>query len=98
VFAAEDAIGDGTIYKAVTKQFLANMSVLAPFDSIQEAFDDIVRPMDAFVASLELESRKLAQLRDYLLPKLLSGAVRVREAERAVAEADDHGGVVAAGG
>lgn len=28
------------------------------------------------------ESRKLAELRDYLLPKLLSGAVRVSEAER----------------
>lgn len=31
-------------------------------------------------------SRKLAELRDYLLPKLLSGQVRVEHAERDVQE------------
>jgi type I restriction enzyme S subunit len=33
------------------------------------------------------ESATLAALRDLLLPKLLSGELRVRDAERAVAEA-----------
>jgi type I restriction enzyme, S subunit len=80
VFAVEDAIGDGTIYKAVTKQFLANMPVLAPPDTVQEAFDGSVLPMDALVISLEQQSRKLGETRDYLLPKLLSGRVRVRVA------------------
>ena len=33
------------------------------------------------------ESRKLAGLRDYLLPKPVSGKVRVQETERVVKEA-----------
>ena len=38
VFAEEDAIGDGTIYKAVTKRFLEQMLLLSPSKQAQEAF------------------------------------------------------------
>lgn len=76
-FAEEDAVGDGTIYKAVTKKFLSKMPTLSPAKPIVEGFDTLVRPFDELVATSETESRKLAGLRDYLLPKLLSGQVRV---------------------
>jgi type I restriction enzyme S subunit len=77
VFAEEDAVGDGTIYKAVTKRFLSQMPVLSPLDDVQSAFESIARPLDELVMAGELESRKLAETRDYLLPKLLRGSVRV---------------------
>lgn len=77
VFAEEDAVGDGTIYKAVTKKFLSQMPMLSPPDEFGRAFDKTVKPMDALIAESEQESRKLAEMRDYLLPRLLSGAVRV---------------------
>lgn len=41
---------------------------------------------DLVVAALEHECRKMAEVRDCLLPKLLSGEVRVGEAERGAAE------------
>ena len=81
VFAEEDAIGDGTIYKAVTKQFLAQMPLLAPAEDAQQAFDEMTRPLDDLVAASEAESRKLAELRDLLLPRLLSGQARVEVAD-----------------
>ncbi|WNC95553.1 restriction endonuclease subunit S (plasmid) [Paraburkholderia sp. FT54] len=77
VFAEEDAIGDGTIFKAVTKQFLANMPFLEPVDDIAKAFEDLVRPLDDLIEASEMETRKLEELRDYLLPRLLSGSARV---------------------
>ena len=77
VFAEEDAIGDGTIYKAVNKDFLAMMSLIAPPRTTRDAFEAIARPMDELILSAEKESAKLATLRDYLLPRLLSGRVRV---------------------
>ena len=40
------------------------------------------------VSHLATESSKLAALRDYLLPRLLSGRVRMREAEQAVEAID----------
>jgi type I restriction enzyme S subunit len=46
--------------------------------------------MEPIVESLwrrEVQSRNLAAIRDALLPKLISGELRVKEVERAVAEA-----------
>jgi len=46
--------------------------------------------MEPIVESLwqrEVQSRTLAAIRDALLPKLISGKLRVKEAERVVAEA-----------
>ncbi|MBI4467689.1 MAG: hypothetical protein HY650_00010 [Acidobacteria bacterium] len=77
IFAEEDAVGDGTIYKAVTKQFLSQMPMLSASNETQAAFENIARPLDDLVAASEIESRKLAEMRDYLLPRLLSGSVRV---------------------
>ncbi|HET7314001.1 hypothetical protein [Salinisphaera sp.] len=45
------------------------------------AFASVVEPMFDSIRSGVNESRKLAQMRDYLLPKLLSGQIRVRDAE-----------------
>ena len=77
VFAEEDAVGDGTIYKAVTKRFLEQMLILTPSEQAQDAFENLARPLDEFIATCEVESRKLAETRDLLLPKLLLGDVRV---------------------
>ena len=81
VFAEEDAIGDGTIYKAVTKRFLEQMPLLSPSKQAQEAFENLARPLDDLIAMCEGESRKLAEIRDLLLPRLLSGQARVEVAD-----------------
>ena len=46
---------------------------------VMEAFGEVVEPLFSRSSASVLESRALAALRDYLLPKLLSGEVRVRE-------------------
>jgi type I restriction enzyme S subunit len=60
------------------------MTMLVPPREMQRAFDTVARPLIELQATLEAESSKLAALRDYLLPRLLSGRVRVREAEARV--------------
>ncbi|TWT95368.1 hypothetical protein Pla108_35160 [Botrimarina colliarenosi] len=52
---------------------------LAPAE-VTDAYHDIVAPMLSQSIAGVFESRKLAELRDYLLPKLLSGEVRVKAA------------------
>jgi len=56
-----------------------------PADVVQR-FDRTVAPLFAKQQQLQLESETLAQLRDLLLPKLMSGEIRLTEAEKAVAE------------
>jgi type I restriction enzyme S subunit len=49
-------------------------------------FSRAVGPLLAKIAENERECRTLAQLRDTLLPKLISGELRVKDAERFVAD------------
>jgi type I restriction enzyme S subunit len=56
---------------------MARFQIVIPSDAISDAFTGLVRPMvDRIVASI-YEGRTLAGLRDALLPKLLSGELRV---------------------
>ncbi len=73
-------MGNGSIYKAVTKQFLSQMPILVFSEDAQIAYQNVARPLDDLVASSEVESRRLAAMRDYLLPRLLSGSIRVEAA------------------
>ena len=77
IFPEEDAIGDGTIYKAVSKRFLEQMPLIVPCKQAQEAFESLARPLDGLIAMCEIESRKLAETRDLLMPQLLNGQIRV---------------------
>jgi type I restriction enzyme S subunit len=53
-----------------------------PAESILSHATAILDPVYSLVANLSIESRSLAQMRDYLLPKLLSGEVRLNVPER----------------
>jgi type I restriction enzyme, S subunit len=77
MFFVEDFVGDGTIYKSVTKDFLRSMPTVQPAHDIVVAFHTLVQPLDKLLTHEERESARLVTLRDYLLPKLLSGEVRV---------------------
>jgi type I restriction enzyme S subunit len=55
-----------------------------PPAAIVEKMNEIVRPAFAQQERLREESRTLAALRDALLPRLMSGELRVREAEKKV--------------
>ncbi|HXF05411.1 MAG TPA: restriction endonuclease subunit S [Blastocatellia bacterium] len=49
---------------------------------VAEAFGRAIKPLFARSSAAVRESRTLAALRDALLPKLISGGIRVRDAER----------------
>ncbi|UKK55489.1 restriction endonuclease subunit S [Prevotella communis] len=71
----------GSVIKFITKGNLADFRFPAPFNlekaEIIEKFDCIRR----MIASNEQESRRLAELRDTLLPKLMSGELRVQDTD-----------------
>jgi type I restriction enzyme, S subunit len=61
--------------------------LIVPPLEIQASFDRLIGPMVDRQVQATQESSTLAALRDALLPKLLSGVVRVRDAERLAHEA-----------
>jgi type I restriction enzyme, S subunit len=64
------------------------LEVVVPPSDVSHRFDEYAKSLRDFVSQAARESAKLAALRDYLLPRLLSGRVRVRVGEAAgIAEA-----------
>jgi hypothetical protein len=63
------------------------MLVPVPEPDAQARFVRAVAPLDARTEHNRRESLQLARVRDALLPKLMSGELRVRDAERVVGAA-----------
>ncbi|MCM6777147.1 hypothetical protein NDR87_27025 [Nocardia sp. CDC159] len=82
-----ESVAEGSAYPAVrADRFLgAPVSVLSPVP--MEKFERVAMTLQRRVHVAHSESRTLAQLRDTLMPGLLSGAIRVRDAEKVVEEA-----------
>ena len=55
------------------------MPIIIPDDSVMEKFNNIIEPMALTIYRNIDESRRLAELRDTLLPRLMSGELKVDE-------------------
>ncbi len=74
----------GTTFQEISKKSFRPMLALVPADGALGTFEEKVSPLyDEIVVNLQ-QSRTLAAIRDALLPKLLSGEVRVKEAAEIV--------------
>lgn len=63
---------------------IASYQVIRPTESVGLAFGRYVSPLFARIKGADEESQTLTALRDALLPRLLSGALRIPDAERLV--------------
>jgi len=77
----------GTTFRELSRGSFREMSVVIPADQARlAALDDLVAPVHARAAAAASESFSLKKLRMMLLPELLSGRLRVRDAEKFVEE------------
>ncbi len=73
---------EGTVFGSINKKdFHAIPCVKVPTELVQ-AFERTCAPIDGRIEECERETHTLAALRDALLPKLISGEVRVKDAGR----------------
>lgn len=75
-------LADGGAYPAVRPEAVAASHICRPDESVIAGFSNVISPMAKRVEQAKVESQALTALRDTLLPKLLSGELRVRDAER----------------
>ena len=75
---------NGSTFQEISKRNFRPLPVLVADCPVLSAFDDLVRPMFEQIVANDKQSRTLAQTRDLLLPKLMSGEIRVRDAEKFV--------------
>jgi type I restriction enzyme, S subunit len=77
-----DNAGHGT--GRLPTDLLSNMKLNLPAAEFSEVVAAALRSLVAVGAERQAENRSLSELRDTLLPKLMSGEIRVRDAEKVV--------------
>ncbi len=87
VFDTLGNLADGGAYPAVRPSVIGELTVNVPTDErLMNAYHGIAGSLYELAARNREESRTLAELRDTLLPELISGRTRVPDAEKVVAE------------
>ncbi len=68
----------------IQRRHLKEATTTCPSDGVLSLLGPSIGPLIEHTIKNKLESRKLAETRDLLLPKLMSGEIRLRDAEEAV--------------
>jgi type I restriction enzyme S subunit len=77
-------IDSGTILDSLNVRNIPRLRLVLPTTNVIERFELLCRPFRHRMEANQVESRNLAALRDALLPKLISGEIRVKDAENFV--------------
>lgn len=80
-------LADGGAYPAVRPDVVEGTGVIIAPAPIMQVFHEMTAPLVDRCEANKSESSTLAALRDLLLPKLMSGEIRVNDADRIVTEA-----------
>jgi type I restriction enzyme S subunit len=76
----------GSVFETITRETFRSIQILNPPAVLIVAFEKVVSPLlESILCSLR-ESRALIEIRDTLLPKLISGEIRLKDAEKPVEE------------
>jgi type I restriction enzyme S subunit len=68
----------GSTVFGIRQDVLRTIKVVIPKFGLQEKFDSVVMPQLKKIKEIEKENQKLSELRDWLLPMLMNGQVRVK--------------------
>ena len=80
------ANANGSTFQEISKKNFRPLPYVVAPESVRSAFRDLAGTWFDRVAGLCAESANLAALRDALLPRLMSGELRIREAEKEIEE------------
>lgn len=75
---------EGTVFGSINKKDFHEIPCTNPPGQIVACFERMLSPLDDRIEVTALESHTLATLRDALLPKLISGVLRVNDAEKII--------------
>ena len=74
----------GSVFDTITRETFAGISIPVPPKALVDAYEDITEPLMRRVRTAVFQSHTLSAMRDSLVPKLISGELRLQDAERIV--------------
>lgn len=75
---------DGTVFGSINQKQFKGLQVVVPEQGLAARFDEIAKPLDDKIRLNTKENQTLAEMRDLLLPKLMSGEIRLKDGEAAI--------------
>ncbi|EFL9815404.1 restriction endonuclease subunit S [Escherichia coli] len=69
---------EGTTFGSMTKDDLHSLQVVCPEPGLLKRYDDIVSEYNKMIFTRSLENQDLIKLRDWLLPILMNGQVKIK--------------------
>jgi type I restriction enzyme, S subunit len=89
-FSAQKAVlelqvrAHGSVFDTITRETLDSISAVKPDIPIIQTYEKVAGALLQKIKGNLLEIRELAKQRDYLLPKLISGEIRIPDAKKFV--------------
>jgi type I restriction enzyme S subunit len=77
----------GSVFHNLSKSGFEDLRVLLTNSDLAKRFDEVIEPLVSKIVSNQKQAQTLATLRDTLLPRLISGQLRLPEAQAAAEEA-----------
>jgi type I restriction enzyme S subunit len=81
------SMAHGSVFSTITRQTFDAMTFPSPPVKILDELEVVLSPIFGRIKAAGAENRTLAETRDYLLPRLMSGDVRVAPAGRSAEDA-----------
>jgi type I restriction enzyme, S subunit len=75
---------NGSTFQEISKTNFRPIPLIVPPALVLAHFDNVARPLFDRIADNEKEIQTLAETRDLLLPKLMSGEIRISDAEKMI--------------
>lgn len=75
------SMNSGSAVPSMTVDILNKIVITIPTTTILQKFESIVKPIFIMMESCSTENKKLAQLRDTLLPRLMSGELAITDVD-----------------
>lgn len=70
--------GEGTVFGSINQKDLKSLKfTISQNNLVEKRFDDLIKSLDLTINNRTVESLRLTEIRDSLLPKLMSGEIRV---------------------
>ena len=71
--------GEGTVFGAINRSDFNSLKVLEPPRQIIDSFETVAGPLNDEIRNLFIQTENLIELRDSLLPRLISGEIQIPE-------------------
>lgn len=65
--------GEGTVFGSINRDAMNDMPIQVPQQDILDRFEDVVSPIDSMIRANYEENCRLISMRNFILPKLMSG-------------------------